>query len=215
MLDLHGGGFVAKSARGRNLCARPECRGIHSSFSPEYLLAAPGFIMGQNGSGCYPEQTNDRTKAILKARSDPQGNGCVFLNGGSAGAAHALFLASQGVAGVDQPDCVACLSPATQLDDPASLLNNQFKADGLHYVGSNTTLLAQHRQHLHFARHLSGLHRCIRSDSYHPGNSRLRSTSSRLRASISKQKLIDGAGHSWDAWPTLLRPNLLHFCTAL
>ena len=213
-LVIHGGGYKQGSPLEAGISSPDLNAAGYLVLAPEYLLAAPGLISGQSGSGCYPEQTKDLTSAILKARSDPRGNGYLTLVGGSAGAAHALYLASQGVQGVDQPDCVACLSPATQLDDPASLLNGCFKSDGIHYVGNNASLLNEASANSYISHDTCPTYIAAFVQDAMPAPQFALAVSLLATAGVHyQQNLITGQGHSWDAWP-IVKAELIAYLDA-
>ena len=133
VLVLHPGGFKAGDAGPLNVAEDLGNAGFFG-LATEYRLAPPHDEMdspshpvpGQNDvfpvdNGHYPEQTDDVQLAIRTARADPRCDGRVYCVGGSAGAAHSVYMAATGAAGDDRPDLVVGLSGPYELDDLAHL----------------------------------------------------------------------------------------------
>src|SRR5438552_4092581 len=133
VIVLHGGGFKSGNAGPDSVSEDLAAAGF-LALSTEYRLAPPHTPMNtpdhpapsQNtvtpvDDGYYPEQTIDVQMAIRAARQDPRCDGRVYGVGGSAGAAHVVYMAATGTPGDDQFDLGVCLSGPYQFDDTAWL----------------------------------------------------------------------------------------------
>lgn len=159
----------------------------------EYRIAPPNKLTGQNSLGRYPDQTNDVELAAASALSDSRCNGEVFAVGGSAGAAHAAWLAAKGLV-----KAAVCLSPPMQLDDPVSLENAKFRGDVENYAPDE---LAEASPNSLFVTDQSAILIMAFTEDHIPAPqfniavANLASLSARYSS-----ELLPGAGHSWDAW---------------
>ena len=112
--DLAGAGFFALSTEYR---LAPQ----HDPMdTPEHPAPSQDTVVPTD-DGHYPEQTTDVQMAIRAARQDPRCDGRVYGAGGSAGAAHVLYMAATGTPGDDQFDLGVCLSGPYEFDDIAWL----------------------------------------------------------------------------------------------
>src|SRR5215475_14036621 len=145
ILVIHGGNFDAGDFNNIQTDQDLVCAGF-CVFDIEYRLAPPGKLLGQGGDlGRYPEQTDDVATAIRAARNPAPGsvafgrvNGRVGAVGGSAGASHAAYCAAAPTLGGDQLDAAVLLSVASDLHDPASLIDTRCAPFGgivRNYVG--------------------------------------------------------------------------------
>src|SRR5262245_6580945 len=145
ILVIHGGNFDAGDFDNIQTDQDLVCAGF-CVFDIQYRLAPPGKLLGQGGDlGRYPEQTDDVATAIRAARNPAPGsvafgrvNGRVGAVGGSAGASHAAYCAAAPTLGGDQLAAAVLLSVASDLHDPASLIDNrcaEFGQDVRNYVG--------------------------------------------------------------------------------
>lgn len=206
MLVLSGGHWVLKNPVSTQAISDLRAAGFFV-VDPEYRLA-PGMggecaretvpcgkIPGQTSLGRYPDQTNDLALAVAALRKDPRCNGQVFAVGGSAGAYHALFLATKGMV-----DAAAALSPATDLDllvagggAPGDKAQNYAPGD-LTEASPNTYLDVK----------VSHPFYLIAFSTDEMPASQFNSTVAKLGEMGPfdyKATLITGAGHSWAAWP--------------
>ena len=145
IIVIHGGNFDAGDFTNTQTDQDLVCAGF-CVFDIEYRLSPPGKVQGQGSDlGRYPEQTDDVATAIRAARNPAPGsvafgrvNGKVGAVGGSAGASHAAYCAAAPSLGGDQLDAAVLLSVASDLHDPASLIDKrcaEFGADVRNYVG--------------------------------------------------------------------------------
>ena len=122
VLVLHSGGFKSGDA-GPDFVSKDLAAAGFFALSTEYRLAPPHTPMNtpdhpapsQNtvvpvDHGNYPEQTDDVRMAIRAARQDPRCNGLVYGIGGSAGAAHVLYMSATGVTNDDKFDLAVMCS---------------------------------------------------------------------------------------------------------
>ncbi len=138
VLVIHGGGFRKEPNSPKTIqAARDAAAAGFNVFHAEYRLAAPGRLPGQKSAGRYPDQTNDLKIAVRAARVYPGGNGKVGAIGGSAGAAHDVYLAATGTAGDDRLDAAVALSGAYDFNEPGSHEHRGFEMKVKNYVGSS------------------------------------------------------------------------------
>lgn len=168
----------------------------YAVFLCEYRLAPPNKLVGQTSDGRFPDQTDDVIIAAAAARADSRCNGDVFAVGGSAGASHAETLAA-----LHLVRAAVSISPCTQLDDQASLLSDpKWAKDVRNYAAdlaaaSPDVLLSSSSSPLYpvaFAQDH------IPAPQYNLVVARLAALGIQYTST-----LIPGAGHSWDAWPTV------------
>ncbi|MBA3833716.1 MAG: alpha/beta hydrolase fold domain-containing protein, partial [Chthoniobacterales bacterium] len=134
-LVIHGGEWKMGGPSIAHVCAPDLTAAGYLVASIEYRLAPPGKLAGQKSLGQYPDQTNDVHLAVAAARNDPRCNGMVGAVGGSAGGYHVAFASATGSKGTTRLDAAVALSPATQLDDPASLADQSFSNATSGYLG--------------------------------------------------------------------------------
>jgi acetyl esterase/lipase len=150
-INIHGGGFVAGSPtsnqEGVTICKDLQAAG-YITFAVTYRLAPPGKLPDQTSSGRAPEQYDDVKLACRTARADPRCNGLLGAIGGSAGAAHAAWLAGDNTtttdppwSGDDRPDVVIAMSgPYDYLDYRDDVDNlNAFIQEVTNYCGVPAT----------------------------------------------------------------------------
>lgn len=139
VLVIHGGGFVKEPNSPKTLqTAEDAAAAGFNAFHVEYRLASRrGGLSGQTSSGQYPDQTNDLKLAVRAARKFPGGNGKVGAIGGSAGGAHAVYLAATGTAGDDRLDAAVALSGAYDFNDLGSQKQRNFQRLVINYAGSS------------------------------------------------------------------------------
>lgn len=150
-INIHGGGFVAGSPtsnqEGVTICKDLQAAG-YITFAVTYRLAPPGKLPDQTSSGRAPEQYDDVKLACRAARADPRCNGLLGAVGGSAGAAHAAWLAGDNTtttdppwSGDDRPDVVIAMSgPYDFLDYRDDIDNlNAFIQEVTNYCGVPAT----------------------------------------------------------------------------
>jgi acetyl esterase/lipase len=115
---IHGGGWHGGGPHIPDLeqCAQDLASAGYLALAIYYRLDKTK-LPGQTSSGCIPEQTDDCKMAVRAARARSDCNGEVVAVGGSAGGAHAAFLAVTGTAGVDRVDAAVCLSGAMDFSD--------------------------------------------------------------------------------------------------
>ena len=135
VIIIHGGGFTdgspTSSAESVTIGYNLADAG-YLALSTVYRLAPPGKIPGQVSTGCAPQQYDDIKLAVQTARVDPRCNGHVGVLGGSAGAAHAAWVALDRTTTIsppwseaDRPDAAVLMSgPYNFLDySPAKTLH--------------------------------------------------------------------------------------------
>ena len=133
-LLIHGGGFVAGSPtsnqEGVTICRDLQVAG-YIAFAVTYRLAPPGHLRDQTSSGHAPEQYDDVKLACRAARADTRCNGLLGAVGGSAGGAHAAWLAGDNStttdppwSGQDRPDVVIAMSGPYDYLDYRGDINN-------------------------------------------------------------------------------------------
>jgi acetyl esterase/lipase len=113
VLIIHGGNFYGGGPSGspESVTLAQDLATVgYIAFSIEYRLAPPGSLPGQVSSGQFPDQTDDTKMAVRAARADLRCNGQVGAVGGSAGGAHAAFVAATGTPGDDRIDVGVSLS---------------------------------------------------------------------------------------------------------
>ncbi len=139
VLVIHGGGFVKEPNSPKTIqTAEDAAAAGFNAFHVKYRLASRrGGLSGQASSGQYPDQTNDLKLAVRAARKFPGGNGKVGAIGGSAGGAHAVYLAATGTAGDDRLDAAVALSGAYDFNDLGSQKQKNFKRLVINYAGSS------------------------------------------------------------------------------
>ena len=133
VIVLHAGGFKSGDA-GPDSVSQDLAAAGFLALSTEYRLAPPHTPMNTPDhpapsqdtvtpvdDGHYPEQTIDVQMAIRAARQDPRCDGRVYGVGGSAGAAHVVYMAATGTPDDDQFDLGVCLSGVYKFDDTAWL----------------------------------------------------------------------------------------------
>ncbi len=119
VLVIHGGTFYGgdKAESGVASCAQDLADAGYLAFSINYRLAPPGAIPGQRSSGRFPEQYDDVALAVQAARDDRRSNGKVGSVGGSAGATHTAWVATNGTPGRDRIDVGVGISGAYDFAD--------------------------------------------------------------------------------------------------
>lgn len=139
VLVIHGGGFIKEPNSPKTIqTAEDTAAAGFNAFHVEYRLASRrGSLPGQKSEGRYPDQTNDLKIAVRAARKYPGGNGKVGAIGGSAGGAHALYLAATGTPGDDRLDAAVALSGAYDFNDTGSQTQRNFKNLVTNYAGSS------------------------------------------------------------------------------
>lgn len=138
VLVIHGGGFVREPNSPKTIqTAEDAAAAGFNAFHVEYRLASRrGVLPGQKSSGRFPDQTNDLKIAVRAARKYTGGNGKVGAIGGSAGGAHAVYLAATGTPGDDRLDAAVALSGAYDFTDLGSQEQQNFKRLVINYAGS-------------------------------------------------------------------------------
>ncbi len=141
VLVIHGGGFVKEPNSPKTIQAAEDAAAAgFNVFHVEYRLASRrGGLPGQTSSGQYPDQTNDLKLAVRAARKYPGGNSKVGAIGGSAGGAHAVYLAATGTPGDDRLDAAVALSGAYDFTDLGSQEQRNFQKLVINYAGSSDT----------------------------------------------------------------------------
>lgn len=149
VLLIHAGNFFGgtpSSSVEMVACAEDLASAGYIAFSIEYRLAPPGSLQGQKSNGRFPQQTDDVKMAVRAARSDPRCNGQVGSVGGSAGGAHAAFVAATGTIGDDRIDVGVSLSGAYDISDFSPNPNlDSYTYDVANYVGVPSTDTAAFR----------------------------------------------------------------------
>lgn len=138
VLVIHGGLFFAGDANesGAVTCAQDLAAAGYVAYSINYRLAPPGSVPGQRSLGRFPDQYDDVHLAVQAARDDSRSNGKVAAVGGSAGATHAVWVATTGTAGQDRLDAVVGMSGAYDFSDFSyDPKIGQFIATVTNYVG--------------------------------------------------------------------------------
>ena len=132
---IHGGGFTdgAPTSSAESVTIGFDLADAgYLALSTLYRLAPPGMVPGQVSTGCAPQQYDDIKLAVQAARADPRCDGHVAVLGGSAGAAHAAWVALDRTKTItppwsenDRPDAAILMSgPYDFLDySPAKTLH--------------------------------------------------------------------------------------------
>ena len=197
VLLIHGGGFrTGTPAKPINVCGDDLTAAGYVAASIEYRLAPPGQLSGQQSLGRFPDQTNDVALAVEAALSDSRCNGQVFAIGGSAGGSHAISLASLGLV-----NAAVAMSPATQFDDPDSLLDQGFSNKVNNYApqklqpASPNSILTSNASPIFVI--------AFSQDSMPP--QQLDDCIGKLQSvgAVYELSFLCGAGHSFHAWPAI------------
>ena len=194
VLLIHGGRFRDLAPIEAWVCADDLTAAGYVAASIEYRLAPPGRLSGQQSLGRFPDQTNDVVLAVEAALSDPRCNGQVFAIGGSSGGSHAISMAAQGLV-----NAAVAMSPATQFDDPQSLLDHGFNDAVNNYAPQN---LAAASPDSILSADASPIFVIAFSQDKMPPQ-QLDDCIDKLQSvgAVYELSFLSGTGHSFDAWP--------------
>jgi len=206
VLSFHGGGFWSGfpfDTHNSILCADDLVAQGFLVLAPEYELAPTGKLVGQITDGRYPRQTE--CIELAAAAAIARGNGSVQSVGGSTGGCWAAWLAAKGIcSGV-------ALSPATQLDDPESLLTAGFNGNVTNYAPGD--LLEASPNHYVNSKSRPVYIASFEKDNMPPRQYTLGVAAWKAAGIEVQSVLIPGRGHAWPAWP-IVKTQAIAFLNA-